>query len=188
MCTIHPAGSGRAACSGALGPLEAAATCAAAAGLRHRCVVLAGQGWLPALVPKHGSSKEALGPQLAPQQCLCRGNAWSCHTALGMCHPALALAHRLSMGPSLRTSTPHFSVLERSTLGVPHSALPLLAAVLLLLALAAGALPWWSDAAVPRLLSWLGGGRAVAGAAKASVPAPPAGGRGRRVATRAGGR
>ena len=76
------------------------------------------------------------------------------------------------------------AVLERSTLGVPHSALPLLASALLLVALAAGAVPWWSDAAVPRLLAWLGGSTAVAAGA-AGVSLPPGGSRGRRAAMRA---
>lgn len=67
---------------------------------------------------------------------------------------------------------------------MPHSALPLLALALLLLALAAGAVPWWSDAAVPRVLTWLGGGGAAAAGA-AGVSLPPAGSRGRRAAARA---
>ncbi|PRW20533.1 zinc finger 665-like protein [Chlorella sorokiniana] len=75
-------------------------------------------------------------------------------------------------------------VLERSTVGVPHSALPLLAAALLLLALVAGAVPWWSDAAVPNLLNWLNGNGAAAGAAGLSSRVP-ARSRGRQAAVRA---
>lgn len=54
------------------------------------------------------------------------------------------------------------AVLERSTLGIPHSALPLLATALALVALAAAAVPWWSDRAVPAILGWLSNGKEAA--------------------------
>lgn len=113
--------------------------------------------------------QHAWHPPLAAQ---CRSQAAHWH----------AISSTLSACPTLST---RIAVLERSTLGVPHSALPLLAAALLLLAAAAAAVPQWTDAAVPRLLSWLGGGRA---AAAAGVSMPAAGSRGRRAAARAAAR
>jgi hypothetical protein len=49
------------------------------------------------------------------------------------------------------------AVLERSTLGVPHSALPLLLTAVLVVLLAAAAVPWWSRSGVPAILGWLSG-------------------------------
>lgn len=60
-------------------------------------------------------------------------------------------------------------VLERSTLGVPHSALPLLLAAVALVLLAAAAVPWWAARGVPGILRWLHG---VPAAASAGSPRP----------------
>jgi hypothetical protein len=40
---------------------------------------------------------------------------------------------------------------------VPHSALPLLLTAVLLVLLAAAAVPWWSRSGVPAILRWLSG-------------------------------
>ncbi|EFN52391.1 hypothetical protein CHLNCDRAFT_138847 [Chlorella variabilis] len=60
-------------------------------------------------------------------------------------------------------------VLEQSTLGVPHSALPLLATAALLVLLAAAAAPWWSGSVVPAILRWLHGERS-AGSGREEAP------------------
>ncbi|KAL4422611.1 hypothetical protein ABPG75_008808 [Micractinium tetrahymenae] len=60
-------------------------------------------------------------------------------------------------------------VLERSTLGVPHSALPVLLCAVVLALLAAAAVPWWAGKGVPAILHWLHGGPA---AASVSSPRP----------------
>lgn len=71
-----------------------------------------------------------------------------------------------------RQIRPYFplpAVLEQSTLGVPHSALPLLATAALLVLLAAAAAPWWSGSVVPAILRWLHGERS-AGSGREEAP------------------
>ncbi|KAI3430354.1 hypothetical protein D9Q98_004949 [Chlorella vulgaris] len=74
-------------------------------------------------------------------------------------------------------------VLERSILGVPHSALPLLATALALVLLAAAAVPWWGDKAVPAILRWLNGSGASQAAPDASLVEAARPARRRRAAT-----
>lgn len=59
-------------------------------------------------------------------------------------------------------------------LGVPHSALPLLLTAVLLVLLAAAAVPWWSRSGVPVILRWLSGS-GPQGATAAATGKRPAG-------------
>lgn len=61
------------------------------------------------------------------------------------------------------------AVLEQSTLGVPHSALPLLGTGLMLVVFVSAAMPWWSAKAVPALLLWLNGSQRAVAAVRARV-------------------
>lgn len=70
--------------------------------------------------------------------------------------------------PAARPPRPA-AVLEQSTLGVPHSALPLLGTGLMLVVFIAGAMPWWTARVVPALLQWLHRGRKAAAAVRARV-------------------
>lgn len=56
-------------------------------------------------------------------------------------------------------------VLEQSTLGVPHSAVPLLVAAVVLVLLAAAAVPWWASKGVPAVMLWLNSGATAGGPA-----------------------